>query len=488
MPFIRIKTGPNKGKVFEVKDQPLTIGRDETQNIQVLDEGVSRAHAEIFRIGDMAFVRDLNSTNGTYVNGVSVTEEVLKPMDELRIGHTDLVYEDSLSTTDLGIEYEEGEGTSSTTMLALKTEKGAARGTGREVTSRNLTVTTDVGKILASGKDLGPSLKEAVETVTAALQADNGYLLMVDKVTGKLVPRTSHERGEEGGEKKVSRTIVKRVMQMLTPILTTDATLDQRFMLSESIVLKKIKSVIAAPIVVSDRAEGLLYFHANKLNDHFKVEDLELAAAVALQIALALMSDQAGEKIRRGMVSTIRAVVTAMEIVDPRNQGHSERVADYATAIAVQMGLTREEIHKIRLASLLHDVGKLAVHQSVAGVSKEGMMEQHVFAGERIVAGIEGAEEILPGVRYHHERANGTGFPYKLRNDQTPVMARVIIVANHFDNLCTSGGGGQGLQANDVLVEMAKRGGTDFDDDVIKALIACQRNGTLYSGARLLEE
>ncbi len=487
MSFIRIKTGPNKGKIFEIKDQVLTIGRDESQTIQILDQGVSRAHAEIFRLGDMSFVRDLNSTNGTYVNNVKITEEALKATDELLIGTTILHFEETLSA-DPGFDDQFGsERGPETTTLSLKTDKGQ-KIIGRDVTSRNLTVTTEIGKILGSGHDLGPALKRALEVLTESIGADHGYIFMVDRATGKLSPRASVERGEEGSEKKVSRTIAKRVMTACAPILTTDATLDDRFMLSESIVLKKIKSVMAAPLVIGDKAEGLLYFHAAKVNATFKVEDLELVAAAALQVTLAIASQQTGDRIRRSMISTIRSLVTAMEIVDPKNQGHSERVADSATAIALHMKVPREDIHNIRLAALLHDVGKLAAHQTVSG-GKNMMQEQHVLAGERILSGIEGHEQILPGIRYHHERADGSGFPHKIKNDQTPLMARIIIVANHFDNLCAHGGiGGQGIPATDVLKDIAQRGGTEFDDDVVKALLVCHRSGTLYSGAKLLEE
>ena len=76
MATIRIKTGPNKGKNYDLQDTPLTVGREDNQIIQILDQGVSRAHAEIFRLGEMCFIRDLNSTNGTFVNDVKITEGV----------------------------------------------------------------------------------------------------------------------------------------------------------------------------------------------------------------------------------------------------------------------------------------------------------------------------------------------------------------------------------------------------------------------------
>jgi pSer/pThr/pTyr-binding forkhead associated (FHA) protein len=77
MATLRAETGPNKGKMFEIGLQAVTLGRDESQTVQILDQGVSRAHAEIFRMGDLCFIRDLGSTNGTFVNGVRVSEEIL---------------------------------------------------------------------------------------------------------------------------------------------------------------------------------------------------------------------------------------------------------------------------------------------------------------------------------------------------------------------------------------------------------------------------
>lgn len=484
MPYIRVKTGPNKGKIFEIKDQVITIGRDETQTIQILDQGVSRQHSEIFRIGEMCFVRDLNSTNGTFVNNGRVQEEVLKANDELLIGTTILVFEDKAFDSDKAVDLEGTEDDKmvhvTTVELKVDKEKPPQKVLGKEVTSRNLTVTFELGKLIRTTKDFNTVLQKSVGVLSESIAANDGYLFLIDHASGKLTPKVSIEK-ESIGEKKVSRTIVKRVISSGMPILTSDAALDDRFSLSESIVLKKIKSVICAPIMHEDRVEGLLYFHSSKMSDSFKVDDLELVAAAALQLAMAVATQNQGDKIRRGLVSTIRALVTAMEIVDPKNQGHAQRVSDYGSAVGKQMGLGSDEINRIKLAALLHDIGKLAVHHSVVGVTKESIKEQHVFAGEKILQQIEGMEDVLPGVRYHHERADGSGFPYHIKNDQTPMMARIIIVANAFDNQCTWGGmGGGGIAIKDVLKDMAGRGGKEFDDDVIKALIVCHRNGTLY--------
>jgi HD-GYP domain-containing protein (c-di-GMP phosphodiesterase class II)/pSer/pThr/pTyr-binding forkhead associated (FHA) protein len=492
MAFIRIKTGPNKGKQFDIKDQPLTVGREENQIIQILDQGVSRAHAEIFRMGEMCFVRDLNSTNGTFVNDVKITEELLKAGDELLIGTTILLFVDTqpgvAAGTAEGVEFEgEAEAKIETTTVELRVDPSPARqgerAVGREIQSRNLTLLSQIGRILRAEKDLPRVLEKAVEVLCTATASNQGYFFAFDPEGGKPVPRVVIESEDSGADKKVSRTITNRVKESRMPLLTTDATLDGRFSLSESIILKKIKSVICVPVLVDDQVKGLLYFHSNKVDHTLTVEDLELVASVALQLSTALAAEGTSEQVRKSLLGTIQSLVSAMELMD-KSVGHAQRVSDYSGAVAIQMGFPSDEIHRIRLAALLHDVGKLAVLAQTPGATPEQVRELHVAAGEQLLTGIEGFESILSGIRYHHERADGSGFPYKLKNAEIPQMARIIIVANAFDNACTSGGpGGAPLPSKDVVKDMAQRGGKDFDEEVIKALILCHRNGALYHAA-----
>jgi HD-GYP domain-containing protein (c-di-GMP phosphodiesterase class II) len=207
-------------------------------------------------------------------------------------------------------------------------------------------------------------------------------------------------------------------------------------------------------------------------------EDLELVASVALQVSMAAAASASAERTRQRLTATIRALATMMETGDPRGQGHSQRVADYCTAIATQMAVAVDEIRRLRIAALLHDVGKLVVRLTVPNATPQQVLEQHVQAGEKALMGIEGFEQILAAVRSHHERADGSGFPNKLKNVDTPAIGRILIVANAFDEACSAG-----TAAKDVVKDMALKGGSLFDDDVIKALVLCHRNGTLYGAA-----
>jgi putative nucleotidyltransferase with HDIG domain len=488
VPHLRIKTGAGKGKIFEIKNEVITVGRDESQTIQVLDQGVSRQHAEIFRLGKMLFVRDLNSTNGTYVNNEKVSEEALKKGDEILIGTTILTVEGNGEAVRRSIavpeEFVERDKSIASTTVELKVNIPRAGGQvepAKQVESRNLSVIYEVAAILRDVQDIEEALEPMVEVLAKAVTADTAYLFTLDAPGGKIVRRCSFN--PQGlVEEKISRTIVKRVMTTGLPVLTTDAALDDRFRLSESIVLKRIQSVLCAPILLGGRVWGLLYFHGRKFGETFEVVDLELVSAVAVQVTAALTSIDAGEKLRQSLIGTIEALVTAMEIVDPAGEGHAQRVALYSVAVARQLGLPAKQVEGIRLAALLHDVGKLAAHHSVHGVPREKLQEQHVLAGEKILMKIDGLREILPGVRHHHERADGSGFPGGLMNDALPLMARIIIVTNAFDNECARGGiGEQGMPVRDALKAFEKQAGKEFDEEVVRALLICHADGKLYT-------
>lgn len=482
MATIRVKTGPNKGKTYDIQSTPLTVGREENQVIQILDQGVSRAHAEIFRLGEMCFVRDLNSTNGTYVNDVKISEESLKAGDELLIGTTILIFEDLAPgrTKGDGVEFEGEENAKiETTTVELKVDTKGTRAIGKEVQSRNLTLISQLGRILRGERDFQVAQEKTVEILAAAIGANQGFLFSIEQGTEKVVPRVVVETEDSGVDRKVSRTIVNRVKTSGLPLLTSDATLDERFSLSESVILKKIKSVICAPIQSGERVEGLLYFHSSKVDHSLTTEDLELVTSVALQVSMAAAATASAERTRQRLTATIRALVTALEMGEARGQGHAQRVAEYCTVIATQMGLAIDDLRRLRIAALLHDAGKVAVRLANPTATAEQIQKEHVEAAEKLLTGIEGFEQILAAVRHHHERADGSGYPYRVKNADVPVIGRILIVANAFDNACTDGGGVT-VVAKEVVKDMALKGGTLFDDEVIKALVLCHRNGTLY--------
>jgi hypothetical protein len=495
MPFIIIKGGPEKGKVYEIGDQPLTLGRDKNQTIQILDQGVSRAHAEIFKLGELFIIRDANSTNGTFVNGEKIQEEVLKACDEILIGNTVMLFQESITDTAQVEEAEEPMGISSVELAVDNPSTIRAKDLGgtaasvKAIDSRNVQITYEIGRVLTQDGDVESQVTRGLEIAMKAIEANQGYLLMIDSKDNKISPRCKVSRESDSGTSKLSRAIVRHVVKTHRPTLCSDATVDDRFSYSESIVFRKIRSVICVPLFSANQINAVVYFHKSD-GPSFSVEDLELISQIGLQFSMAIETDSFERKLKKGLDAAVKVLVQAMEIYDVKGQGHAQRVADYSQAIAMQMNLKNDEIYKIRLSALLHDVGKISGQK----FEESGMIrppgkdspdtpdERHIYAGERIVLMMDGGKDLLPGVKFHHEKADGTGYPYKIKNPDTPLMARIIIVANAFENELHSQGvdTSKKSQVKDILKAMADRAGSYYDADVVKALLIAHRKDTLY--------
>jgi HD-GYP domain-containing protein (c-di-GMP phosphodiesterase class II) len=117
------------------------------------------------------------------------------------------------------------------------------------------------------------------------------------------------------------------------------------------------------------------------------------------------------ERTRQRLISTIRALVTTVEIGEARGQGHAQRVTDYCTAIATQMNVGIDELRRLRVAALIHDSGKVLLRLTSPGATPEQIRDQHVQTAEKMFTGIEGFEQMMTAVKLQHERADGSGFP-----------------------------------------------------------------------------
>ena len=181
-------------------------------------------------------------------------------------------------------------------------------------------------------------------------------------------------------------------------------------------------------------------------------------------------------KLERLSVATLEALVNALEAKDPYMRGHSARVADLSATIAHEMGIPEEEIEHVRVAGRLHDIGKIGTRESV--LNKQGALtpeefehvKQHVIIGSQILAPLSHLGDIIPAVRHHHERWDGTGYPDGLRGEEIPMGARVIGAAEVFDALSTSRAYQEKLSPEKAVDRLADLSGTVVDPKVFEAL------------------
>ena len=182
------------------------------------------------------------------------------------------------------------------------------------------------------------------------------------------------------------------------------------------------------------------------------------------------------QKLERISVATLEALVNALEAKDPYMRGHSARVADLAATIAAELGLSDEEVERVRVAGRLHDVGKIGTREAV--LNKQGPLtpeefehvKQHVLIGSQILAPLPHLQPSIAMVRSHHERWDGAGYPDGLRGEEIPVGARVIGAAEVYDALCTSRPYQDKMTPEETVKRMAEMSGSVLDPKVYEAL------------------
>jgi len=184
-------------------------------------------------------------------------------------------------------------------------------------------------------------------------------------------------------------------------------------------------------------------------------------------------------------LETIRTLAAAIDAKDPYTRGHSERVSSYSMAISKHLGLNQEEVFRVRIASILHDVGKLGVRESIlnkpGGLTDEefAIMRRHPEIGAQIMAPIRTLKDIIPGIRNHHETWDGSGYPDRLERDQIPLVARIICVADTFDAMTTNRPYQKAKGLDFVLARMRGMSGNRFDPNVVDALLAAVDSGDI---------
>ncbi|OGR61274.1 MAG: hypothetical protein A2X34_10800, partial [Elusimicrobia bacterium GWC2_51_8] len=169
----------------------------------------------------------------------------------------------------------------------------------------------------------------------------------------------------------------------------------------------------------------------------------------------------------------VEALILALEARDHYTRGHSERVTEYSLEIGMEMGLSKREIDKLRHSARLHDLGKIGTedtHLYKAGSLNQdetAMVARHPEIGCNILKSIRLMDEYIPGIRHHHERYDGSGYPEGLKGEAIPLIARIISAADAFDAMTSSRPYREGMDRGQALEELEKNRGIQFDPVVV---------------------
>jgi HD-GYP domain-containing protein (c-di-GMP phosphodiesterase class II) len=184
-------------------------------------------------------------------------------------------------------------------------------------------------------------------------------------------------------------------------------------------------------------------------------------------------------------MSSIQMLAAAIDEKDPYTRGHSARVTDYSVAIARNMGLSNAEIEKVRIASLLHDVGKIGVDDQI--LKKPGdltpgeyeEMKKHPEKGATIMSPVKQLKSIIPVMRYHHERVDGSGYPEGLRGNEIPLAAQILSIADTFDAMTTDRPYQKAMEPNYVVQKIKGWSGIRYRPEVVAGFVKAFEKGQI---------
>lgn len=341
-------------------------------------------------------------------------------------------------------------------------------------------------------------LRMIIDSACQLLNAEAGSLFLLEEQTGDLVLHVANNlQGKSmiGVRVPAGKGIIGYVVRTGETVLVADTSQDERhYTQVDQASGFATRSILAVPLrvrtLVLGGERGVTQEHIigglealNKREGTFTQEDSRLLETFANQAATVLEIARLYTNTSDLLVGIVQALTTAIDAKDPYTEGHSQRVSDYSLAIARELSIPAETLNHLRIAGLLHDVGKIGVPDQVLkkpgrlDAAEMAEMKKHPSIGEKIIKPVRNLEREMSAITEHHERVDGTGYPKGLSGDDITLIGRIVAVADVFDAL-TSDRRYRSSQTTEQVFEQLLLGvGTHFDSNCVNALIAAYRKG-----------
>jgi HD-GYP domain-containing protein (c-di-GMP phosphodiesterase class II)/pSer/pThr/pTyr-binding forkhead associated (FHA) protein len=463
----------------------LRIGRQETLEIVIADPSVSRHHAEVFSTGRGWRLRDVKSTNGTFLNGkrLSAADWPVSRHDIIKCGNVTFV----VDVVEIGSETDKVGGD----QLVVE---ATAPGNWEEAIQRLALDRNRVPKpgdqllaLIRAGYHLGhiEDEKELLDSIlndaVSALDAQRGAIVLAEGSASRLQLRAlATGDGQVPSRPAFSQNLALRSFASGESILCQRVCDDPELALAQSIAEGAMTSVLCVLLRTPRRRLGVLHLDRGPLQTPFSREDLDLADALAANVSAGIESAQLLKQQRDLFLNTITILAQAVELRDDYTGGHTARVSRYAELLGRKMNLPAADMRWLCFGTPLHDIGKIGIDDAI--LRKPGSltaeeykaMQQHTVKGAAILATIPDLAPIIPIARSHHERWDGKGYPDGLAGEAIPRLARIVAVADTFDAMTSDRPYRKGMAAEIAFAEVQKQSGKQFDPECAAAFLGLQ--------------
>jgi putative nucleotidyltransferase with HDIG domain len=353
---------------------------------------------------------------------------------------------------------------------------------------------------------------EALENVALAVQAKTPLRETLDQILfhlreplgcrfGFLMllsdrPGRSHVEVFHGFEEDADlRTLlVERIVRPVTaegsPLLVRETAREARYAELANYAAR-VGSAAIFPLAGGARPLGVVGLMTAPDRPRVTEDDLGFLSIAATSMH-GLLNESTSRRANLHLLTRmVRPLTAALEARDPYTRGHSERVAKYALAVVHELEMAgkiefSEEFRvTVRLAAFLHDIGKIGVGDAI--LQKPGHLTEEEFAiikthtlkGAQILDGLSELADVIPGVVSHHERWNGTGYPHGLKGAEIPLLGKVLGIADSLDAMITDRPYKKGIPIDETMKTLKGLAGTQFDPEIVSALVAAHRSGLL---------
>ncbi|MDH3258334.1 MAG: HD domain-containing protein [Deltaproteobacteria bacterium] len=354
------------------------------------------------------------------------------------------------------------------------------------------TLLSHISKAVASPLEIEKLLGVYLSSITSIIGYKKGIVtLIMGSGEFEILSSVGLSDDERASFLEQSEDLHRRVIDSGTPLTVCDGPGDEE----GGDALKKLKgdteSSVSIPLIKSHKVIGVVTLVAGKGTGEGE-EDEENAPAsrkvggddivmlqnLAAQMATAIENSQLRGDMEKIYFESISALAAAVEARDIYTNGHSRRVSNFSVAIAKLMGLPDDVVKLVHDASLLHDIGKIGIpdtilHNSSAKLPDElyEVIKTHSVIGENIVKPLHSLRTLCPGVRHHHERVDGNGYPDGLAGKAIPIEARIMAVADAYDAMTSDRPYRNMMSQSMAIKQLKKNSGTQFDPQCVSAML-----------------
>ena len=340
-----------------------------------------------------------------------------------------------------------------------------------------MTALYETVKITGSFLDIEDVLSSVFNNIVKTLKAEIGYLMLFDPGEEVLTIKRAHGLTKEVIKRtriKMGESIAEMVAQSGEPMIIRRGT--------DALQNKGRKrygyiNCICALLKTKKRLIGIINLNRKRDSEPFTEDDLNLLSTMAHEAATAIENVSLYRDLSEGYLSIVHSMISALEVKDPYIKGHSDAVARYAVAIAKRLNISPQGIETIEMAALLHDIGKIGIHEDI--LNKPGKldeedwkeMKKHPEIGLKILNGVNFPWDIRPVIYHHHERYDGKGYPAGIKGKEIPLGARIIAVADSYDSITSERAYRKGLSKKVAIKELERVAGAQLDPEIVGVFV-----------------